>query len=79
MTTKELLLAAKAAAPVLAAADTDKKNRALLAMADALENACDEILSANEQDLAAAKGHISDVMLDRLLLNPQEKTALVQL
>ena len=71
MTTLELLRAAKACAPVAALADTDTKNRALLAMADALENACDEILSANEQDLAAAKGHISDVMLDRLLLNQQ--------
>ena len=37
MTTKEILLAAKAAAPVLAAADTERKNQALLAMADALE------------------------------------------
>ena len=71
MTTLELLRAAKACAPVAALADTDTKNRALLAMADALENACDEILSANEQDLAAAKGNISDVMLDRLLLNQQ--------
>ena len=78
MTTLELLRAAKACAPVAALADTDTKNRALLAMADALENACDEILSANEQDLAAAKGHISDVMLDRLLLNPQRIRAMAE-
>ena len=35
-TTQELMQRAKAAAPALAAADTERKNRALLAMADAL-------------------------------------------
>ena len=69
MTTKELLLAAKAAAPVLAAADTDKKNRALLAMADGLIAHADAILAANALDLESAQGHVSPVMLDRLALN----------
>ena len=69
MTTKDLLLAAKAAAPVLAAADTDIKNRALLAMADALEENTHTILKANALDLEAARDHVSQVMLDRLALN----------
>ena len=69
MTTKELLLAAKAAAPVLAAADTDKKNQALLAMADGLIAHADAILAANALDLESAQGHVSQVMLDRLALN----------
>ena len=68
MTTMEILRKAKAAAPALAAADTQTKNRALLAMADSLVEATAEILRANEQDMEAAKGHISEVMLDRLCL-----------
>ena len=38
-------------------------------MAQALEDHKDEILAANAQDLSAAKGHISTVMLDRLALS----------
>ena len=37
MTTQEILQAAKQAAPSLATVDTEQKNSALLAMADALE------------------------------------------
>ena len=68
MTTYDILRAAKAAAPSLVTADTETKNNALLAMADALERACDDILNANARDMDAAKDHISQVMLDRLLL-----------
>ena len=68
MTTYDILRAAKAAAPSLVTADTETKNNALLAMADALERACDDILTANVRDMDAAKDHISQVMLDRLLL-----------
>ena len=45
------------------------KNQALLAMADHLLAATEEILVANALDMAAAKGKISDVMLDRLYLD----------
>ena len=69
MTTQELLIAAKAAAPTLAQTGTDRKNQALLAMAASLEAACDEILAANRLDLEAARDHISPVMLDRLALS----------
>ena len=69
MTTIELLQQAKAAAPVLARTDTERKNRALLAMAEALEAETGAILQANILDLEAARGHISPVMLDRLALN----------
>ncbi len=71
MTTKELLIAAKAAAPVLAAADTQTKNEALLAMADALIRQTPAVLAANALDLNAAQGHVSQVMLDRLALNEE--------
>ena len=69
MTTKEILMAAKACAPAVAAADTQQKNNALLAMADALQARAQEILAANALDVEAAKDHISTVMLDRLSLN----------
>ena len=68
MTTRELLQKAKGAAPLLAAVDTDTKNRALLAMADALEEEMSIILKANALDMDAAKDKISPVMLDRLCL-----------
>ena len=70
MTTQELLQKARAAKWDMAAADTATKNRALLAMADALEARCDDILAANALDLEAARGTISEVMLDRLALSP---------
>lgn len=76
MTTYDILCAAKAAAPSLVTADTETKNRALAAMADALENACVDILLANKQDMEAAKSHISQVMLDRLLLTESRVAAM---
>ncbi len=69
MTTLEILQRAKAAAPALALLNTDTKNEALLAMADALERECEAILSANELDVAEARGQVSEVMIDRLRLD----------
>ena len=69
MTTMEILAAAKQYAPVLAAATTREKNRALEAMADALIENTQQILEANAQDMQAAQGQISPVMLDRLILS----------
>ncbi len=64
----QMLQAAKAAKGRVAALNTLQKNQALLAMADALLAQAPEILAANEADLAAARGTVPDVMLDRLLL-----------
>ena len=69
MTTLEQLQAAQSAKNVLASADTQWKNNALFAMADSLETAQEDILAANQKDLSAAKGVISEVMLDRLALS----------
>lgn len=71
MTTLEILKHAKAARAELSMLDTETKNRALQSMADALLGARDEILAANALDLENAKGHVSDVMLDRLRLTPE--------
>ena len=77
MTTMEILRQAKANAPLLAAADTDLKNKALNAMADCLLASSDAILAANELDLNAAT-HISTVMLDRLRLTAARIEAMAE-
>lgn len=64
----KMLTAAQAAKMEIAQLTTDQKNAALLAMAQALLDNADEILAANAQDMEAAKGTVSDVMLDRLQL-----------
>ena len=65
---KKMLTAAQAAKMEIAQLTTKEKNTALLAMAQALLDNTDGILEANAQDMAAAKGTVSDVMLDRLQL-----------
>ena len=75
---KAMLEAAKAAKIEIARLTSDQKNAALNAMADALlENEAD-ILAANALDLEAAKGTVSDVMLDRLLLTPARIAGMAQ-
>lgn len=69
MTTLEIMRGAKRAAPALAMADTDTKNRALLAMAQRLEDGEHSILAANAEDAAAVQGSVGEVMLDRLMLS----------
>src|SRR2546426_9640050 len=59
---------AKAAARQLATLSTAVKNKALLAMADALEAREAELLEANKKDLAGARG-LSKAAIDRLTLN----------
>ncbi len=78
MTTQEILCRAKAAAPALALADTEAKNRALLAMADAILQDCSHILQENGVDMEAAKSHISPVMLDRLRLTESRLEAMAE-
>ena len=69
MTTLDILKKTRAARSSLAALDETAKNRILLAMAEALMAAEDDILAENAADMAAARGHINDVMLDRLRLD----------
>ena len=78
MTTIELLQQAKAAKRAMTLASTETKNAALLAMADALVAEQDAILAANALDLEAAKGTVSDVMLDRLALSPERIEGMAQ-
>lgn len=69
MTTLDILKQAKAAKSELAKLGSDDKNNALLAMADALEENCGAILEENKKDVEAARGKITDVMIDRLSLD----------
>ena len=69
MTTLDILKKTRAARGSLAALDETAKNRILLAMAEALMAAEEDILAENDADMTAARGHINDVMLDRLRLD----------
>ena len=73
-----MLEAAKAAKTEIARLTSEKKNAALNAMADALLEYEADILAANALDLEAAKGTVSDVMLDRLLLTPARIAGMAQ-
>jgi glutamate-5-semialdehyde dehydrogenase len=69
---EQICRAAKAAAADLAVLDTDTKNRALHAIADALVAQTDEILAANAGDLDDGRlGGLSDALIDRLTLTPE--------
>ena len=62
--------AARAASRQLARTDTAQKNRALLAIADALQRDSDALVTANQADLAAARdAGLEPAMLDRLTLS----------
>ena len=67
-TTHEILEDANRVKPLAAFLTTEKKNAALYAMADELIANTSEILSANAEDVKAAEGKISAVMIDRLRL-----------
>ena len=75
---KEMLTAAKAAKFEICKLTTEEKNAALNAMADALLANEAEILAANELDMEAAKGTVSDVMLDRLKLTSARIAGMAQ-
>lgn len=61
---------AKKASRELALVDTDTKNRALLAMAEALRKNAGQIIRANKKDVTlAVKKRIPEAAIDRLTLN----------
>lgn len=57
---------------------TKIKNKALIKMAECLVDSTDEILAANNLDVANAKGKISDVMIDRLRLDSDRIKAMAK-
>ncbi|MBV1774323.1 glutamate-5-semialdehyde dehydrogenase [Burkholderiaceae bacterium DAT-1] len=69
--------AARQASSILAAADTATKNRALMAMADAVARDAAYLLDANARDVARAKDSGLDAaMLDRLAISEKSIAAM---
>ena len=72
-----MCISARAASTVLGATDTETRNDALLAMAEALIKHSDEIIEANGIDIARAKeNNMSASMLDRLTLTKERIVAI---
>ena len=69
MTTMEIIRRTRAARSSLHTLTAEDKNRLLLSMAQSLRQHTDDILAINARDVEAARGKISDVMLDRLRLD----------
>ena len=69
MATVDILTRAKRAKGSLALLDTETRDRALLAMADALEANAERILAANALDVENARETLGEVMIDRLRLD----------
>jgi glutamate-5-semialdehyde dehydrogenase len=73
----EICRAAKAAGRRLAVADSGTKDRALLAVAAALEDRTPEILEANARDLEAGReAGLSPALMDRLALDERRVAAM---
>ena len=77
-TTQEQLALARSAKKSINTANTALKNQALDAMASQLLKATEAILVANQIDMEAARGKISEVMLDRLFLDQERIAGMAQ-
>ena len=70
---------ARKASRVIARAPTAVKNAALLATAEAIEAATEQLVAANQLDLQAGRDNgLDDAMLDRLALTPARLAAMVE-
>ena len=76
--TQELFEIVKKSKKSINTATTAEKNQGLEEMAKQLWLSRADILAANELDMAAAKGKISDVMLDRLYLDEKRIAAMAE-
>lgn len=77
-TTQEQLALARSAKKSINTTSTALKNQALEAMAGQLLKATEAILAANQIDMEAARGKISEVMLDRLFLDQERIAGMAQ-
>ena len=77
-TTQEQLSLARSTKKSINTASTALKNQALEAMASQLLKATEDILAANQIDMEAARGKISEVMLDRLFLDQERIAGMAQ-
>jgi glutamate-5-semialdehyde dehydrogenase len=73
----DICLEAKAASRELALLDDETKNRALNAIADALDANADAIVDANAKDLEAGReSGLEDALMDRLMLDRSRLTGI---
>lgn len=77
-TTQVQLALARSAKKSINTASTALKNQALEAMASQLLKATEAILAANQIDMEAARGKISEVMVDRLFLDQERIAGMAQ-
>lgn len=69
---------AKAAARILSHTETNLKNRALIAIANELQDAKSNLMAENQKDLDAGKANgLDDAALDRLTLSPKGIQAMI--
>jgi glutamate-5-semialdehyde dehydrogenase len=76
--TVDIFKCAKAASRAVALLSSETKNKALMAMADALESNYETILQANTLDVHASKSLLSEVMIDRLILTKERIFAMAK-
>ena len=70
---------ARKASRLMAAADTNRKNMALFAIAEAILREKATLLNANQQDLAAARANgLAEAMLDRLTLSEKSIATMIE-
>ena len=75
----ELGQQARVAARAIAKADTGIKNRALLAMAEAIDESRDQLVAANAKDLDQGRANgLDDAMLDRLELKQSQIDTMIE-
>lgn len=74
----EMAKAAREQSRLLSALPSEERSAILLRIADALESRIDEILAANQRDVAAATGKIDNNMLQRLVLRPKKVQQLAE-
>jgi len=75
----ELGQQAREASRLVARADSGAKNRALLAMAEAIDNSREALAEANQKDLDAARANgLEEAMVDRLALKPATIDTMVE-
>lgn len=75
----ELGQQARVASRAIAKADTGIKNRALLAMAEAIDAARETLVAANAKDLEQGRVNgLDDAMLDRLELKPSQIDTMIE-
>jgi glutamate-5-semialdehyde dehydrogenase len=74
---REVALAAQRAARVVAKSTAETRQRALFAMADAIDRCRIAVLTANAEDVSRGRPHLSAAMLDRLRIDDRRLDGMI--